>query len=105
VITSGDDLNRWLAEGECMAVEFEAKAKSSRWFWVRRYYRKLAAYVRADMADALATHCTHCGRPWQAHYKPEMLKFKNGPHGTFGLKDDDHTPHIRGVHAERSGDA
>lgn len=42
--------------------------------------------------------CSRCGKPWEDHYKPALLKFKNGPHGTFGLSAD-HTPHIEGVHA------
>ena len=45
-------------------------------------------------------NCSRCGRPWQDHYDPEMLRYKNGPHGTFGLIAD-HTPHIVGVHAPR----
>lgn len=45
--------------------------------------------------------CSICGRGWEDHYQPELLKYKSGPYGTFGLKEGDHAPHIAGVHAPR----
>lgn len=45
--------------------------------------------------------CSRCGQPWEKHYDPDLLKYKNGPFGTFGLTAD-HTPHIVGVHAPRA---
>lgn len=46
--------------------------------------------------------CSICERPWEEHYEPDMLKYKGGPFGVFGLKDGDHTPHISGIHLERT---
>ena len=53
------------------------------------------------MPDKLP-NCSKCGKPWEEHYKPDFLKYKNGPYGTFGLKPGEHTPHIEGVHAPQS---
>lgn len=56
-----------------------------------------------EMEDALSA-CSICGKPWHEHYKPDFLKFKMGPYGTFGLEAD-HTPHIPGLHASRRDDS
>ena len=45
--------------------------------------------------------CSICGRPWEEHYEPELLKYKLGPNGIFGLKEGDHPPHVDGYHAPR----
>lgn len=55
----------------------------------------------AGVFREITDNCSECGKPWTEHYRPELLKFKNGPHGTFGLMAD-HTPHIKGVHMERA---
>lgn len=44
--------------------------------------------------------CSVCGQKWEDHYHPDLLKFKMGPYGIFGLIAN-HTPHLPGVHAER----
>lgn len=42
--------------------------------------------------------CMVCNQPWQRHYDLNLVKFKLGPHGTFGLTAD-HMPRIPGVHS------
>jgi hypothetical protein len=48
--------------------------------------------------------CSICGKPWEEHYRPELLRFKMGPYGSFGLSAD-HTPHIPGIHFATGGEA
>lgn len=59
----------------------------------------LPAIIDADPGDeTMKDRCTVCRRPWEEHYDPALLPYKNGPYGIFGLVMD-HTPHIEGIHA------
>lgn len=59
----------------------------------------LRAFAR-DLDPPPNELCARCGMTWHSHYDPELLKFKNGPFGTFGLIAD-HAPYIPRIHAER----
>jgi hypothetical protein len=62
----------------------------------RAQAHNLAALLQEAIAHIPMPLCSVCGKPWQWHYDPDKLQYKNGPYGTFGLTAE-HTPHLGGL--------